>query len=87
MSKKSSSRSSTVFKRIPAIKDRETRIELGRAHLLVALLAFALFFVLATELVPGFTPNVTLVEIAGALLVLVGLFSLAVVVRLYTFRK
>lgn len=77
----------SIFKRIPALKDRHAVIELGRAHLLIALLAFALLLTLAMSLQPYYVPNRELTIIAIVLLALVGAFSLAVAVALYTKRQ
>ena len=77
----------SVFKRILKIKDEEIRTELGRAHLLVALLAFALFMTLAMVLQPNFIPDKVLSTIAMVMLVVIGFFSLTVAVRLAVLKK
>lgn len=77
----------SIFKRIPKINDKQARTELGRAHLLVALLSFALLLTLVMNLQPDYSPDSTLTGIASALLVFVGLFSLAVSIKLYGSRK
>jgi hypothetical protein len=77
----------SLFSRIPTIKDVQTRRELGRAHLLVALLALALILTLAMNLMPGYAPSVGLSVTAMILLLFVGVFSLGVAVALYSKRK
>lgn len=77
----------SVFKRIPQIQSQDARIELGRAHLLVALLATALCLMLIMSLQPSYVPNMLLTYIASGLLFIVGLFSLGVALSLYAKRK
>lgn len=79
--------SHSLFKRIPVIKDQAARIELGRAHLLVSLLSFALFLTLSMSLQPNYMPNVPLTITAIILLIIVGLFSFSVAATLYVRKK
>lgn len=73
----------SVLKHIPPVKDAALRKELARAHLLVALLAFALLLTLGATLMPSYAADVSLSITAMILLGIVGLFSLSIAVMLY----
>lgn len=86
MTKKKNTTAS-LFTRVKTIKDVQARIELGRAHLIITVLSFALLLTLIFNLHPEFTPDPALTYAAAILLLLVGLFSFFVSAYLYTSKR